>query len=84
MITTIWLFIKKGCPNCERMHQRLEEKAKQAGYAIRILDIESEEGLAEAVFYDIKTVPAILVDMKEGVSWLFRTPEEIEESMKML
>ncbi|NHJ33577.1 MAG: thioredoxin family protein [Asgard group archaeon] len=54
------IFTKLDCPNCpaaKKIGKQLEEK----GAKIEWLDLDEEEGLSEAVYYDVLSTPAFIV-----------------------
>lgn len=54
------LFTKTNCPECEAISPKVLEYAEKKGIFVKAYNIETEEGLAEAAYYCIGHVPALV------------------------
>jgi glutaredoxin len=75
------IFISSSCPKCPSA-KRFGFLLQQKGFRVDYFDIESAEGLAEATFYNVKAVPAFLIEEEERIigRWIGEIPslKEIE------
>ncbi len=57
----ILLFTKPGCEKCEYVKERIPD-----GLAVKVLNMESADGMAEAAFYELlhKHTPILVMDEK--------------------
>ena len=78
------LFTQPSCPNCPNAKQ-LCEKLENKGINVEYHDIKTEEGLAEALFFNVMSTPSIIVvkDGDEIKSWRGTTPS-IQEVLEWL
>jgi len=73
----IKLFYKQDCPKCpagKEVCKKLEEK----GHPVNYYDVESVDGMAEAMFYMIMATPSLIVLDDQGnevASWRGSAPE---------
>jgi thiol-disulfide isomerase/thioredoxin len=58
-------FGRSGCAACPPVRQVCKELEKE-GVQVRYIDVETTEGRAEAVFYNILGLPAVLVIDEKG------------------
>ena len=71
------VFTKTDCPNCpaaKKLAQMLENK----GANVEWFDLDQEEGLSEAVFFDVLSTPALIitdVDDMEIKGWRGKVPD---------
>jgi glutaredoxin len=56
-MTEIMLFSKPGCKDCDYVKAHIPD-----GVKVTCLDTSTAIGLAEAAFYEVRTVPALVVD----------------------
>lgn len=82
---TVKIFYKDDCPMCpvaKKLHQNLKEKnVNVIGY-----DVETADGLAEASFYSVMSLPTIVVEdhMENGVGeWRGKVPA-MEEVLQVV
>jgi ribonucleoside-triphosphate reductase (formate) len=79
------LFTQPSCPKCPAAKEVVDKiKAK---FDIEYYDIKTEDGLAEALSYDIMSTPSIVVFDDKGKivkDWIGETPsvEELEGLIK--
>jgi thioredoxin-related protein len=76
-------FSKENCPNCLPMKEIVKD-LQQKGIIVQNFDVDSIDGRAEAMFYDVMGTPSmVLVDKsgKELTSWRSRVPKA-EEILK--
>jgi len=77
------VFTQPGCPRCpaaKKVIAQVEDKFK-----IEFYDIKTEDGLAEALSFDVMTTPSIVaIDEKDKVvkEWLGEAPS-VEELLKV-
>ncbi|MCS7280213.1 MAG: glutaredoxin family protein [Desulfobacterota bacterium] len=84
----IKIFYKNGCPQCSET-VRLKRYLTQERIPFEEYDIETAEGLAEAAFYGVFSVPSIVIESKEenGIKkWLGSVPSfsEVIRAVKNL
>lgn len=73
-------FGKENCPNCVPVKEIVRE-LRQKGIIVEYVDVESVDGRAEAMFYDIMSTPSTVVVDQSGnevVSWRSKTPKTQE------
>jgi thiol-disulfide isomerase/thioredoxin len=71
------LFWKKNCPKCPPAKEATEALERE-GIPVEYLDVETVEGRAEAVYYQVLSTPtAVLVgsDGEEIESWRGKPPQ---------
>jgi thioredoxin-related protein len=71
-------FSKDSCPNCPPAKE-IAEDLKRRGVIVQYFDVDSVDGRAEAMFYDVMGTPStVLVDEKgdELMSWRGKTPDK--------
>ncbi len=81
------IFTKTDCPNCpaaKKIGQQLEKK----GANIEWFDLDNEEGLSEAVYFDVLSTPSLIVtdeDDSEIKAWRGEVPEitDIQKELEM-
>jgi glutaredoxin len=56
-MTEIMLFSKPGCRDCDYVKAHIP-----AGVKVALLDTSTAIGMAEAAYYEVRTVPALVVD----------------------
>jgi glutaredoxin len=56
-MSKILFYKKKGCPNCHKVLNNINIKHRD----LKQLDIDTVVGKAEAAYYDVKTVPCLLI-----------------------
>lgn len=59
------IFTQDGCPNCPTA-KKLGKQLEEEGATVEWYDLDEEEGLTEAVFYDVLSTPSILVADKQN------------------
>lgn len=84
-MAVIKFFTRVDCPNCPPA-KALAEKLRKEGRKVEMFDIETPDGLAEAVGYDVMCTPSIIAADdagKEIKSWRCSVPkkEEIEATL---
>ena len=70
-------FIKENCPNCPPAKEVAKELMKR-GIIVQQFDIDSVDGRAEAMFYDVMGTPSTVVVDRDGnelMSWRGKTPD---------
>lgn len=70
-------FTKENCPNCPPAKEVAKELLKR-GIIVQQFDIDSIDGRAEAMFYDVMGTPSTVVVDKEGnelMSWRGKAPD---------
>jgi thioredoxin-related protein len=73
-------FGKENCPNCVPMKEIVKDLQKN-GIIVQQFDVDSVDGRAEAMFYDVMGTPSlVLVDQKgnELTSWRSKVPDAQE------
>ena len=73
-------FSKENCPNCVPMKEIVKD-LQLKGVIVQNFDVDSVDGRAEAMFYDVMGTPSmVLVDLKghELVSWRSKVPKADE------
>jgi glutaredoxin len=81
------IFTKAECPNCpaaKEIGKQLETK----GAKIEWFDLDEEEGLSEAVYFDVLSTPALIItddDESEIKAWRGEVPgiNEIQKELKI-
>jgi len=71
-------FSKDSCPNCPPAKE-IAEDLKRRGVIVQYFDVDSVDGRAEAMFYDVMGTPStVLVDENgnELMSWRGKTPDK--------
>ena len=71
-------FSRENCPNCPPAKEVAEELRKR-GIVVQYFDVDTVDGRAEAMFYDVMGTPStVLVDEKgnELMSWRGRVPDK--------
>jgi len=69
-------FSRENCPNCVPVKEIMKE-LQQNGITVQQFDIDSVDGRAEAMFYDVMGTPStVMVDKKgnELLSWRSKVP----------
>lgn len=64
----IKFFLKKNCDKCVYAKEKTRHLAEQ----IAFFDVETRDGLAESMLYDVQALPAIIVtgaDDEEVMAW---------------
>lgn len=71
------IFYKDGCPLCPAAKE-LGKNLISKKVSCEFFDVETVEGLAEASFYGIQTVPSIIIEEGERIlsEWKGRIPDE--------
>ena len=54
------VFTKTDCPNCPAA-KKLAEKIEQEGKTVEWFDLDQEDGLTEAVYFDVLSTPSLIV-----------------------
>ncbi len=54
------IFTKMDCPNCPAAKE-LGKKLQKEGTVIEWYDLDEEEGLTEAVFFDVLSTPSLII-----------------------
>ncbi|NHJ49506.1 MAG: thioredoxin family protein [Asgard group archaeon] len=80
------IFTKADCPNCptaKKIGQELEKK----GAKIEWFDMDIEDGLSEAVYYDVLATPSMIItdeDDNEIKAWRGEVPliNDIQKELK--
>ena len=71
------IFTKLDCPNCpaaKEVGKQLESK----GANIEWFDLDNEDGLSEAVYFDVLSTPSLIItdeDDEEVKAWRGEVPE---------
>lgn len=71
-------FSKDNCPNCPPAKE-VAEDLKRRGIIVQYFDVDSIDGRAEAMFYDVMGTPStVLVDERgnEMMSWRGKPPDK--------
>jgi len=71
-------FSKDSCPNCPPAKE-IAEDLKRRGVIVQYFDVDSVDGRAEAMFYDVMGTPStVLVDERgnELMSWRGKAPDK--------
>jgi glutaredoxin len=81
------IFTKADCPNCPAA-KKIGKELEKKGVQIEWLDMDIEEGLSEAVYFDVLSTPTILItdeDDGEIKAWRGDVPliDEIEKELKL-
>lgn len=79
------IFVKQGCPDCPPA-KKLGQELEKAGKKIEFVDIDTPDGLAEAVLFDVMATPSLVVvdeNSKAVKSWKGETPPR-KEAEKLL
>jgi len=58
------LFTKPFCSDCQKAHIKLDEWKAKYNFQIVEYDLETADGLAEALYYDVFKVPTFMIDNK--------------------
>lgn len=71
------IFYREDCPLCPEA-KRLREELDQMQLSCEAYDIETVDGLAEASFYGVLSVPSVIVEEGEEVlyEWKGKVPEK--------
>lgn len=65
-MNTIKIFYKNDCPMCP-MAKRLKDNLIEKNINVSEFNVETADGLAEAAFYGVKSLPTIIIeDEKEN------------------
>lgn len=70
-------FTKESCPNCPPAKEVANELLKR-GVIVQQFDVDSVEGRAEAMFYDVMGTPSTVVVDERGnelASWRGKPPD---------
>jgi len=81
MNMSILLFTKQNCPFCPAAKEVARRAALKLSMEVKEYDIESVEGLAEAMFYSVLSTPSIIIADKDGneiSAWRGKAPNEEE------
>lgn len=82
------IFTKVDCPNCPAV-KKIGKKLEEKGAKIEWHDLDEEEGLSEAVYFDVLSTPAlILMDENDNEVKAWRggdlpTVELLQSELKM-
>jgi len=71
-------FSKENCPGCVPVKEIAEELQKR-GIIVQHIDVDSVDGRAEAMFYDVMGTPSTVIvdqDGNELVSWRSKVPDK--------
>jgi len=74
------IITKKDCPKCP-LAKELGNKLKADNIVVEYYDTETADGLAEAAFHNIMSLPAIIVENDEGdviAKWSGDVPKKEE------
>jgi len=84
MVAIIKIFTKKNCPNCPKA-KSLGEELKKMGKNVEFFDVETSEGLAEALMHNILSTPSVIISegAKVVAEFLADSPK-IEDVIKWL
>lgn len=80
------VFTKLDCPNCPPA-KALAKKLEQEGSKVEWFDLDQEEGLTEAVYFDVLSTPSLIItdeDDEETMGWRGSVPtiEEVKKELK--
>jgi len=78
---SILLFTKQNCPLCPAAKEVARRAALKLSMEVEEHDIDSIEGLAEAMFYSVLSTPSIVIADKDGneiSAWRGKAPNEEE------
>lgn len=81
MNMSILLFTKQNCPLCPAAKEIARRAALKHNFEVKEHDIDSVEGLAEAMFYSVLSTPSIIIADKDGneiSAWRGKAPNEEE------
>ncbi len=73
-------FSKENCPNCVPMRDIVKDLQKR-GIIVQNFDVDSVDGRAEAMFYDVMSAPSLVVVDRKGnelTSWRSMVPSAQE------
>jgi predicted thioredoxin/glutaredoxin len=84
MVAIINIFTKKNCPNCPKA-KALGEELKKMGKNVEFFDVETPEGLAEALMHNVLSTPSVIISqgVKVVAEFLGDSPK-IEDVIKWL
>ena len=70
------LFTQPNCQKCDWVKERIPD-----GLDVKIMDLKSPEGMAEAAFYELigKPTPILIVDEEEVVLGAAKIKKRLEE-----
>ena len=71
------VFTKQDCPNCPAAKE-LAKKLEKQGTNIEWFDLDNEEGLTEAVYFDVLSTPSLIItdeDDSEIKAWRGEVPD---------
>jgi thiol-disulfide isomerase/thioredoxin len=68
MTGVVKIFYKDDCPKCP-MAKQLRDKLKEEKVKVLLYNVDTADGLAEASFYSVMSLPTVLVEdaMENGV-----------------
>ncbi|MFW9924463.1 MAG: thioredoxin family protein [Candidatus Thorarchaeota archaeon] len=80
------VFTKLDCPNCPPAKD-LAKKLEQDGSKVEWFDLDQEEGLTEAVYFDVLSTPSLIVtddDDEEIKGWRGNVPsiDDVKRELK--
>ncbi|MHA1213336.1 MAG: thioredoxin family protein [Candidatus Heimdallarchaeota archaeon] len=80
------IFTKTECPNCPAA-KAIGKKLEAKGTKVEWFDLDDEEGLTEAVYFDVLSTPALIItdeDDCEVKAWRGDVPpiDEIKTELK--
>jgi len=81
----IKIFWQESCTRCPPT-KKLGESLEGRGVKVEYHDVDSPDGLAEAMFYDVLSTPSLIItddEKKEISAWRGETPK-IEDVKKFL
>ena len=76
----IKVITKKDCPKCP-LAKELGNKLQAHNATVEFFDTETAEGLAEAAFHNVMSLPAVIVENDEGnvtAKWSGNVPKKEE------
>ena len=81
------VFTKSDCPNCPAAKE-IAKKIEKQGANVEWFDLDNEEGLSEAVFFDVLSTPSLIITdetEEEITAWRGEVPtlELISEKLKL-
>ncbi|HUU77820.1 MAG TPA: thioredoxin family protein [candidate division Zixibacteria bacterium] len=80
------VFTKEDCPNCPAA-KKIAKKLEVNGSKVEWFDLDNEEGLSEAVFFDVLSTPSLIItdeDDEEIRAWRGEVPgiDELQKELK--
>jgi hypothetical protein len=80
---TIKVFTKLGCSDCNIMLPKVREYISKLSIKSEEYDIEDEIGMSEAAFYDIMSVPAVVIKVDGEKSFVYVGKNEINKLIEV-